>query len=244
MSSKNSVPLSNKFEKLICYIRTCNYAHKLKVSHSKGTIICLIWEAHVNPFIYVCVSCSAVSDSLQPHGLWPARPLCPWNSPGKNTGVDCHSILQGILLTQYQTHVSYTARRFFTIWATREAFHLFIQLILQPWRESESLLQLDVNKIFSVFLSSDLNQSLWNAGLEIKYLLKKRYLSWAWKPQKLIRQHYIQDKGNNKCRDAKARSIWQLRLVPYSGKQEHMREAGCRRWGCRGRQGPGREGLC
>ena len=26
--------------------------------------------------------------------------LCPWNSPGKNTGVDCHSLLQGIFLTQ------------------------------------------------------------------------------------------------------------------------------------------------
>ena len=25
----------------------------------------------------------------------PARPLCPWDSPGKNTGVDCHALLQG-----------------------------------------------------------------------------------------------------------------------------------------------------
>ena len=29
-----------------------------------------------------------------------ARLLCPWNSPGKNTGVGCHVLLQGILLTQ------------------------------------------------------------------------------------------------------------------------------------------------
>ena len=26
--------------------------------------------------------------------------LCPWNSSGKNTGVGCHTLLQGILLTQ------------------------------------------------------------------------------------------------------------------------------------------------
>ena len=26
--------------------------------------------------------------------------LCPWNSPGKNTGVGCHSFLQGIFPTQ------------------------------------------------------------------------------------------------------------------------------------------------
>ena len=36
-----------------------------------------------------------VSDSLQPQGLQPARLLCPWNSPGKNTGVSCYFLLQG-----------------------------------------------------------------------------------------------------------------------------------------------------
>ena len=30
----------------------------------------------------------------------PVRLLCPWDSPGKNTGVGCHFLLQGILLTQ------------------------------------------------------------------------------------------------------------------------------------------------
>ena len=39
-------------------------------------------------------------DSLHPHGLSPARILCPWDSPGKNTGVSCHSLLQGIFLIQ------------------------------------------------------------------------------------------------------------------------------------------------
>ena len=29
-----------------------------------------------------------------------ARLLCPWDSPGKNTGVGCHALLQGIFLTQ------------------------------------------------------------------------------------------------------------------------------------------------
>ena len=37
---------------------------------------------------------------MQPHGLWPARILCPWDSPGKNTEVGCHSLLQGIFVTQ------------------------------------------------------------------------------------------------------------------------------------------------
>ena len=38
--------------------------------------------------------------TLRPHGMYPARLLCPWNSPGKNTGVGCHSLLQGISPTQ------------------------------------------------------------------------------------------------------------------------------------------------
>ena len=41
-----------------------------------------------------------MSDSLRPCGLWPARLLCLWNAPGKNTGVGCHALLQGIFPTQ------------------------------------------------------------------------------------------------------------------------------------------------
>ena len=41
-----------------------------------------------------------MSDSLWPHGLSPARLLCPWDFPGKNTGIGCHFLLQGIFLTQ------------------------------------------------------------------------------------------------------------------------------------------------
>ena len=34
-----------------------------------------------------------------PQRLCPSRILCPWNSPGKNTGVHSYSLLQGIFLT-------------------------------------------------------------------------------------------------------------------------------------------------
>ena len=43
---------------------------------------------------------SVVSDSLQPHGLYPARFFCPWDFPGKNTGVGCHLLLQRTFPTQ------------------------------------------------------------------------------------------------------------------------------------------------
>ena len=43
-------------------------------------------------------SCSTLCD---PHGLQPTRLLCSWNSPGKNTAVDCLFFLQGIFPTQW-----------------------------------------------------------------------------------------------------------------------------------------------
>ena len=50
-------------------------------------------------YIEIEISRSVVSDSLRPHGLQPTRLLCPWDSPGNSTGVDCHSLLQGIFPT-------------------------------------------------------------------------------------------------------------------------------------------------
>ena len=43
---------------------------------------------------------SVVSNSLWPHGLQPSRFLYPWDSPGKNTTVGCHALLQGIFPSQ------------------------------------------------------------------------------------------------------------------------------------------------
>ena len=58
--------------------------------------------------ILVCVcrfSCQVVSYSLQPYGLYPARFLCPWDFPGKNTGATLSSV-------QLLSHV----RLFATLW--------------------------------------------------------------------------------------------------------------------------------
>ena len=64
----------------------------------------------------VCVlSNSVVSDSLQPRGLQPTRLLCPWNSPGKNTGVGSHALFEGIFPTQGSNPVSHIAGGFFAI---------------------------------------------------------------------------------------------------------------------------------
>ena len=47
--------------------------------------------------LLVCQSVSLVQLFANPVS---ASLLCPWDSPGKNTGMGCHSLLQGIFLTQ------------------------------------------------------------------------------------------------------------------------------------------------
>ena len=42
------------------------------------------------------LSLSVVPDSWQPHGLYPTKLFCPWNSQGKKTGVGSYSLLQEI----------------------------------------------------------------------------------------------------------------------------------------------------
>ena len=68
-------------------------------------VFCLFSEFYCTgltsrPLINVKTCHSVVSDSSRPQGLLPTRLLCPWNCSGKTIGVGCHSLLQGIFLTQ------------------------------------------------------------------------------------------------------------------------------------------------
>ena len=56
----------------------------------------LIYTSNASPVFHMeCESRSVVSNSL-----WPRGQYSSWNSPGKNTGVDSLSLLQGIFPTQ------------------------------------------------------------------------------------------------------------------------------------------------
>ena len=48
--------------------------------------------------VLVAQSCLTLCDPM--YWMEPAGLLCPWDSPGKNTGVGCHFLVQGIFLTQ------------------------------------------------------------------------------------------------------------------------------------------------
>ena len=73
--------------------------HAQLIDKISGHVL-LIWTYS---FRHVCVGvcpCSMVSDSSRSYGLKPTRLLCPWDFPGKNTGVGCHFLPQGIFPTQ------------------------------------------------------------------------------------------------------------------------------------------------
>ena len=66
---------------------SCSHSARLSSSASRRVCMC-------------AYSCSVLSNALPCHGLWSARPLGPRDFPGKNSGVGCHFLLQGIFLTQ------------------------------------------------------------------------------------------------------------------------------------------------
>ena len=75
----------------------------------------------VLPFTITGVfSCSVMSDCWQPMGCSPARPLCPWDFPGKNTGVGCQFLLQGLFPTKGLNLCPLHWQADFYHWATRE----------------------------------------------------------------------------------------------------------------------------
>ena len=64
-----------------------------KVKIGRAKCLMLMWKIENES-----LSLSVESASLGTHGLYVAH-QAPWNSPAKNTGVSCHSLLQGIFPT-------------------------------------------------------------------------------------------------------------------------------------------------
>ena len=99
---------------MLCVLKKmiCIHHHVIifEYFHCPNNPLCLVssslppdlWQPLFLYCFHVCcaLSHSAMSYSLQPHGLWPIRIVYPWSFPGKNTGVGCHFLLQTIFPTQ------------------------------------------------------------------------------------------------------------------------------------------------
>ena len=77
------------------------------------------------------VSHSVLSDSLQRQGVQPTRLLCPWDFPGKNTGIGCHYLLQGIFPTQGSNPGFLHCRQILYCLSTKEVQFRRLQILLQ-----------------------------------------------------------------------------------------------------------------
>ena len=79
---------------------------KVKEESEKAGLKLNIQKTKIMVSSPICCCCckvaSGVSDSVWPHRWQPTRLLCPWDSPGKNTGVVCHFLLQSSPITSWQ----------------------------------------------------------------------------------------------------------------------------------------------
>ena len=93
------------------------------------------WELNIDIDIYrVVLSLSPVQLFVTPMDC-SVRLLCPWDSPGKDTGVGSYSLLQGIFLTQGLSAHLLLCRWLLYHWATREAY-------IQYYVENRQLLRI------------------------------------------------------------------------------------------------------
>ena len=77
---------------------TSFYSSDLTMCQELQFTLMISFKLQDNP----CVSAQSLQPcpTLRAHGLEPARLLCPEDSPGKDTGVGCQTLLQGIIPTQ------------------------------------------------------------------------------------------------------------------------------------------------
>ena len=102
-----------------------------------SSLLSYFWHSHLLPFtqdqgrLWLClwpisgiVGCLVAKSwhiLLWPHGLQPASLLCPWDFPGKNTGLSCHFFFQGIFPSQGLNPNLLHCRWILYCWATGEA---------------------------------------------------------------------------------------------------------------------------
>ena len=70
--------------------KTAGYLKKKAHAENKISALGRWFVLHKILLLLLLLSASVVSDSVWPHRRQPTRLPCPWDPPGKNTGVACH----------------------------------------------------------------------------------------------------------------------------------------------------------
>ena len=142
---------------------------------------------------HVCMRsvASVVPSSVRPHGLQPAGSSVQGDSPGKNTGVGCHALLQGIFAwISFFPDIKPTspgslalARGFFTTWETPSTYdwtdivlakHLFGFLLCLPEKSKQTFWPTRQNVVYPYnanFSASKCNEVLIHTTLSRNLML-------------------------------------------------------------------------
>ena len=83
--------------------RTCSYSCPLSWWLNSYYVQGIILNMHRYCWYWCCLVTKSCLTLLWPQGLQPTRLLCPWDFPGKNIGMDCHFLLQGIFWSRNWT---------------------------------------------------------------------------------------------------------------------------------------------
>ena len=123
-----------------------------------------------------------MSDSLRPYGLQPTRLICPWDFPGKCTGVGCHCLLRLKALGDAIFIGIFSIRKISII----PQYDLSIQLSTS--QKFSDLLMILISSFYNVSMHAKSLQScltLCNAmdcslpGSSVHDILQTRILEWA-----------------------------------------------------------------
>ena len=85
--------LNTKYLTSIRSLRLSNQARK-RNTHQNWRRSKMVTNCRSHNTILLLLSRLVVSNSMRPHRQQPTRLPCPWDSPGKNTGMGCHFLLQ------------------------------------------------------------------------------------------------------------------------------------------------------
>ena len=110
----------NKTGKILMYLlnKICAYMH---IYYQQAGFYIDNKIMAINSINNLSISHSIMSNSLQPHGLWPARLSCPWTFQARIMEWVDIPFSRASSQPRNRTWVSCTAGRFFTSWTSTEA---------------------------------------------------------------------------------------------------------------------------
>ena len=132
-----------------------NWQQTLRHLSADATVFFLNIVVSSFPWFFLFLfSLLVMSNSLRPHELQHTRLLCPWDSPGQNTGVGCHFLLHTIILENENVSHSVVSN-------SLQSHGLQPARLLYPWNSPGKNTGVDCHSLLQgIFPTQELNLSL------------------------------------------------------------------------------------